>query len=242
MLILPAIDLMEGAAVRLRQGDFSRATRFSGDPVAVARQFADAGAEWLHIVDLDGARSGESVNRGVIEQIADLPDLKVQTGGGVRSIEDIADRLEAGAARVVIGTLLVSHPEDAAAIAERFGADRLVAALDVRPADGKYRIALRGWQEDSAAGLTDMVDILSDAGLRHFLVTDIARDGMMQGPNVSLYRDLAARYPGLAFQASGGIRERDDLDRVAEAGAEAAIVGRALYEGGIALPELFNGG
>lgn len=236
--VIPALDLRGGRVVRLEQGDFSRETRYGEDPVALARSFAAAGFRWLHLVDLDGARDGGFGCAGVLRRIRSETSLALQVGGGVRGEADVAARLEAGASRVVVGTLAVREPQRVRGWLQRFGPDAVCVALDARRgADGLWRLPLAGWREASEATLDATLEAYRDSGLRHVLCTDIARDGMLRGPNVALYRRLAAAWPELRIVASGGVASRADLAALRGSGAAAAVVGRALLDGRLAPPE-----
>ncbi|GAB4533555.1 MAG: 1-(5-phosphoribosyl)-5-[(5-phosphoribosylamino) methylideneamino]imidazole-4-carboxamide isomerase [Parvularculaceae bacterium] len=238
MEILPAIDLMEGACVRLAQGDFERKTRYTEDPAAQAARFAAAGARWIHVVDLDAARGGGD-NRKALAAIAAVPGIRVQAGGGVRKREDAARLFAQGAARVVIGSLAIGDPEAAQGLLDEFGAEAVGFAFDVRRMGGDWRIATHGWRETAAMTLSEALARFGRAGARHALVTDIDRDGMMEGPNTELYAEIAAAHPGWRVQASGGVRSADDVAALDAAGAAGVIIGKALYERRIALEELF---
>lgn len=238
MDILPAIDLMEGACVRLTQGDFGRRTRYGEDPAAQAARFAAAGARWVHVVDLDAAR-GAGANREAIAAIASTPGLRVQAGGGVRTRKDAADLLDLGADRVVIGSLAVNDPDTAEKILDEFGADAIAFAFDVRRAAGAWRIAANGWRDTAQMTLETALARFAAAGARRCLITDIDRDGMMEGPNTELYAEIAAAHPGWRVQASGGVRAASDIGALEAVGAAGVIVGKALYEGRLALEELF---
>jgi phosphoribosylformimino-5-aminoimidazole carboxamide ribotide isomerase len=226
--LFPAIDLLGGRCVRLYQGDYDRETVYHDDPVAQARQFADAGATWIHVVDLDAARTGDPVNRAVIASIAAGVDAKVQTGGGVRDEDAVDTLLEAGVARVVLGTAAFEQP----ALVHRLARDRPVAVgLDER--DGE--IAIRGWARGSGRTAVDLMHEFADAGVQAFIVTEIGRDGTLEGPDVEgLGKVLAAT--DVPVIASGGVGSIDDLralDSLERDGRRlaGAIVGRALYEG-----------
>lgn len=229
MLIYPAIDLKDGRCVRLAQGDFDAATRY-GDPVEQACRFAEAGAEWLHVVDLDGARAGAARQSRLIGDIVEAAGVRVQCGGGVRTAGDVAALLDLGVARVVAGSAAVKRPDEVSAWLERFGAERICAAFDVRAAAGGFMVAAEGWTEASGVALGDAISRFSGRSLRHALVTDVSRDGMLAGPNTALYADLTARFPELSVQASGGVAALGDLDALRASGAAGAVVGRALYE------------
>lgn len=242
MLILPAIDLMNGRCVRLEKGAFEHATLYEADPLAMAKSFQQAGATWVHVIDLDGARSGKEGNRDWVLKICGEAGLQVQSGGGLRTEDDVVAFLEAGIDRAIIGSMAVKDPAIIERLLERFGSERLTIALDVRPGAEGYEVAIKGWQETSESSFDDLLARFRDAGARHILVTDISRDGMLQGPSVALYKTLAADYPDLAIQASGGVSKKADLDDLAATGAAAAVVGKAIYEGRISLAELFDAG
>lgn len=236
MILIPALDLRAGRVVRLQQGDYQRETRYDLSPLEQARAYRNAGAELLHLVDLDAARDGGDGNLDTIALIAEALDLPVQTGGGVRGIDDVRRRLDAGAARVVIGSVCVRTPETVCAWLADFGPERIVAGLDVRrDPDGRWIPQAAGWTEAGDADMFTLLDRLIEAGLEHLLCTDIARDGMLSGASNALYAELAARYPALTIQASGGIGSEADLEAVAATGVAGCIVGRALLEGGVPL-------
>jgi phosphoribosylformimino-5-aminoimidazole carboxamide ribotide isomerase len=235
MILYPAIDLMGGRVVRLAQGRFDDATIYSDDPAEALVRFAAAGAEWAHIVDLDGARAGAPAQHDLLAALARAGTLQLQVAGGFRNAEQLARMFDAGVARVVIGSLAVEDPGGAAALFDRFGGDRITLALDVRIEQGEPVVATRGWTEGSGRSLWDVAALYPAA--RHLLVTDISRDGMLTGPNLDLIARTAAALPHLAVQASGGVAELDDLRRIRDAGAAGAIVGKALWEGRIELAE-----
>jgi phosphoribosylformimino-5-aminoimidazole carboxamide ribotide isomerase len=224
MRVIPAIDLLGERAVRLRRGDYDRVV-FDGSPVELARQFAAAGAEFLHVVDLDGARSGR-VRPALIERLVEAAaPTPVQASGGIRSVADAARLLEAGAARVVVGTAAFSAPAALREYADALG-ERLVVALDVR--DGE--LAVDGWTRPTAVTPEEAVDRCLAAGVARLLCTAIERDGTLEGPDVALLERVVRR-SGLPVLAAGGIRSRADLDALEAVGVEAAVVGRALVSG-----------
>ena len=234
--LLPAIDLIGGRVVRLRQGDFSQATAYDDDPVRVARAFADDGATWLHVVDLDGARVGEPHQLHLVADIAAgvFGRAQVEVGGGLRTVEAVAGALAAGVQRAVVGTAALRDPAFTTAIIARHGPDRIVASIDVRNG-----LALgEGWRE-GAPGVpaADAVTMLAAAGVSAFEVTAIDRDGLLNGPDLDLLRSLVALNRGRII-ASGGISSMDDLLASHAAGCAGAIVGRALYEGRVELSAL----
>jgi phosphoribosylformimino-5-aminoimidazole carboxamide ribotide isomerase len=229
MLIYPAIDIKGGRCVRLAQGDFDAETRY-GDPVEQACRFAEAGAEWIHVVDLDGARDGAARQRELIGVIVEAAGVNVQCGGGVRSADDVQALLDLGVARIVVGSAAVTRPEDVGSWISKYGAERLCAAFDVRREDGEYVVATHGWKESSGVLLNAALARFSDGALRHALITDVSRDGMLAGPNTALYAGLSAKFPRLDVQASGGVASLADLAALRKTGVAGAIIGRALYE------------
>lgn len=231
MLIFPAIDLYEGKAVRLLRGDYAKMTVYSDDPAAVARDFRAQGATCLHVVDLEGARSGETPNLDCIRALAAAGGLFTQVGGGIRSTEVIDRYLAAGVNRVILGTAAVTDPGFAAEAAAAFG-ERLAAGVDLR--DG--RVAIRGWTEDAALDAFDFCAGLQDMGIRTLICTDISRDGTMGGANHDLYRALRARLD-MDIIASGGVSSLEDVKRLRALGLSGAIIGRAYYTGAISLRE-----
>ncbi|CAA9518818.1 MAG: Phosphoribosylformimino-5-aminoimidazole carboxamide ribotide isomerase [uncultured Sphingomonas sp.] len=232
MIIYPAMDLMGGAAVRLKQGRFEDQTRYETDPAQALRDFAGGGAVWAHVVDLDGARAREPVQHGVIGDLAHAAEIKLQVAGGIRTAGHIARLFERGVARAVVGSLCVSRPELVNSFLESFGPERITLALDVRLVDRTPMVATHGWQTDSASSLWEVAARFPSA--RHLLLTDIGRDGMLEGPNFVLYEEAATRLPQLEVQASGGVSSLDDLSQLRTAGA---IVGKALWEGRFTLEE-----
>ena len=238
MHLLPAIDIRDGRCVRLLKGDFDQETRYDVDPVALAQRYAALGAEWLHVVDLDGAASGSPQNLDLVAAIARTAGLKIQMGGGIRSIDDLARAL-AVAERVVIGSLAVTASKLVEGWLEAFGSDRLTLALDVRvDGDDVPFVATHGWTQGSELTLWAALEHYGPFGLRNVLCTDVDRDGALKGPNVALYRNCVARCPEVEFQASGGVRDVGDLSGLAETGVAFAISGKALLEGRLSDEEM----
>ena len=235
--VYPAIDVRGGRVVRLAQGDYARETGYGEDPLAVALAYAKAGASWLHLVDLDAARTGGYTLQPLLAAIKAQTGLRVQTGGGVRTRSDVERLLAAGADRVVVGSTAVEAPASVAAWLGEHGSERLTVALDVRETDGQWVPATRGWTRSGPLVLEALVERHVQAGLRHLLCTDIARDGMLAGPNSGLYGHLRAWAPGLALQASGGARDVADVRAAKAAGCAGIVLGRALLEGRISLAE-----
>jgi phosphoribosylformimino-5-aminoimidazole carboxamide ribotide isomerase len=231
MRLIPAMDLRAGRCVRLLQGDFDAETRYDADPRALLGKYRRFGADWLHVVDLDGARDGTAGNDSVIAELAAENALNLQVGGGLRDAAAVKRMLDLGAARAVIGSAAITHVEEVRSWLGRFGPEHLALAFDVRlDRTGVPRVTTHGWREQSQISLWDAVGNFAIAGLMHVLCTDVSRDGALCGPNVELYRNAARRYPRLQWQASGGIRDSRDLHALADAGAAAAISGRALIE------------
>ena len=228
MILLPAIDLIAGRCVRLAQGDFARETSYSDDPAAALADFAAQGAEEAHLVDLDGARAGEPRQHNLFIALAKTSTIPIQVAGGFRTAEQVANILDAGVRRVVIGSLALTDAAGFSAMLACFGPDRLTLALDVNLEGERAIVATHGWERGSGRTLDD---VLGDfPAVRHLLVTDIARDGMLSGPNVDLMRTIAIRYPYIALQASGGVLSLTDLDQLRTTRAARAIVGKAIWE------------
>lgn len=242
MKLIPALDLIDGGVVRLAQGDYDRRTDYGDDAIDRALAYQRAGARCLHVVDLDSAKGGGHANLALIESLCEALTIPVQTGGGVRSAGDIEARLKAGAERVVVGSVCIQAPLTFVEWLAQFGADVLVAGLDVKQDANQHppRWIPRasGWREPGALVLDRLLDLLVPSGLVHVLCTDIDRDGLLMGPSVDLYRDLVDRYPTLRVQASGGIGSGDDLETTQATGVDACIVGRALLEGQVSIDEI----
>ena len=237
MKIIPAIDLRAGRVVRLRQGDFAQTREFEHDAVALAQRYVDAGADWLHIVDLDGARGGRPMQGELVARIAHV--ARVQAGGGVRTYEDVDRLLENAVSRVVVGSIAVREPHTFSAWLDAYGPDRLCLALDLRRAeDGRWRPAVNAWQDDIDVDFAVLLDRFAASGLRHVLSTDIAHDGMRNGPSLALYRELTTRWPQFEWIASGGVRDRSDIVALQATGVAACVAGSALLDGTLGLQEI----
>lgn len=231
MLILPAIDLYEGRAVRLLHGDYEKMTVYSDDPVAVARDFLAAGATEIHVVDLEGARDGTTPNLAVVRAIAAIPSLTVEVGGGIRTMDTVRAYLEAGVSRVILGTAAVTDEAFLRTALAEFP-EAVAVGVDIR--DG--RVAIRGWREISELDAMDFCHRLDGMGVRTLISTDISRDGAMRGANHELYRELAKTL-SLRIIASGGVSSLEDVRALSALGIYGAIVGRAYYTGALSLPE-----
>ena len=237
-VVYPALDIRNGAVVRLVQGDYNQQTTYGDDVLPRAQAFADAGAAWMHLVDLDAAKAGGYTLSQTLGAINQQTGLKIQTGGGVRCREDVAAILAAGAARVVVGSVAVRDPDTVIGWLEEFGPERLTIALDTRQgADGVWRLPVHGWTETADVTLDELAQRYAAAGMKHLLCTDIARDGMLSGPNIDLYTHLVALLPGVAVQASGGVRDLDDVAAAKAVGCGGAVLGKALLEGRLQLSE-----
>jgi len=232
MIVLPAVDLKDGEVVRLEQGDFDKKTVYSSNPVQTAQKFSAQGAEWLHLVDLDGACAGQSKNFKVIKEIAQNTELKIETGGGIRSRADLIRLLDIGVKRVIIGTLAVKNPTLLAEFIAEFGAESIVVSIDAR--EGK--VAVSGWQEESSRNMLDFAEEMEALGVEYILYTDIGRDGMLAGPDFDGLKKLKEK-TDLNIIASGGISSNQDLYKLAELGFYGAITGQAVYKNKVDLEE-----
>lgn len=238
MEIIPAIDLLGGTVVRLFQGDFDQVTQYTEDPIEIAKRYADAGARRLHVVDLDGARTGEGTNLPIIERLAKL-DIEVQTGGGIRDAARLRSLLDAGVTRGVVGSVAVKQPDLVTGWLRKFGADAIILAVDVRLGDdGEPELLTDGWLKGSGKPLWPLVDHYLANGAIEFLCTDIAKDGTLQGPNVELYRRCVQRYPDAEFIASGGVSSATDLETLDATGVSRVVTGKALLDGRLTLEEI----
>lgn len=237
-MIIPAIDLINGQVVRLYQGDYGQKTEYSNNPQGRFDDYVDQGAQQLHLVDLDGAKNADARQLPLLRELLASTTAPVQVGGGVRTEQDVADLLAAGANRVVVGSTAVKSPALVMGWMAQYGPERIVLALDVNiGSDGVRRIAVAGWQEQSDTTIESLIEAFLPAGLQHVLCTDISRDGTLAGTNVDLYRDLCARFPQVAFQASGGIGSLADIEALKGSGVAGIILGRALLEGKFTVAE-----
>lgn len=237
-MIIPAIDLIDGCVVRLHQGDYGARRDYGEDPLARLQRYQASGAQLLHIVDLTGAKDPKARQIPLLRELLGSLSIPVQTGGGIRSADDVRSLLDAGAARVVVGSAAVKRTDEVAGWMKIFGADKLVLALDVRINQaGNAEVAVSGWQENSGVLMDDLIRAFEPVGLRYVLTTDISKDGTLAGPNTALYAKLAQTFPNIDFQASGGIGSLDDIRAVSHTGAAGVIVGRALLEGKFTLEE-----
>lgn len=229
MILLPAIDLYEKKVVRLTRGDYAQMTVYNDDPVAQAKLFQEAGAQWLHTVDLEGAKDGSTPNYSVIEAICKDTSLKVEIGGGIRSLDTIQKYLDAGVERVILGTKAVTDPAFLEESLDKFGS-HIAVGVDIK--DGK--IAIKGWLETAQDSVEDFFTKLCKLGVSTVICTDVSKDGMLAGTNVDLYRQLSQKF-SLDLIASGGVSSREDLTRLKALGLYGAILGKALYTGALDL-------
>jgi phosphoribosylformimino-5-aminoimidazole carboxamide ribotide isomerase len=239
VLLIPAIDLRAGSCVRLYQGAFEAETRYAVEPEELVERYRALGATWLHLVDLDGARDGVPTNMPLIARLTRERAVRFQVGGGVRSAYVIEALLEAGVARVVIGSAAVTRPVEVLNWLKCFGAERLCLAFDVQmDSQGEPRVRTHGWTQDGGVALWRARSLYQAVDLKHVLCTDIARDGALSGPNLTLYASAVRRFPHLLWQASGGIRDAADLAALERLGVTAAVSGKAMLENRIAVEEL----
>lgn len=231
MIVYPAIDLRAGVCVRLMHGRFDQVTQYDERPAARLAAFAGAGAQWAHIVDLDGAEAGRAVQHDLIGEMAGAVQISIQSGGGVRTRADVEALLSAGVSRVVVGSLAVTDPDTVTGWIEALGRERITLAIDVKSDGRGYVPALKGWTEAAGIDLWTALDRYPAGTARHLLVTDVGRDGALTGPNLELLTEIRRRRPDLALQASGGVATLEDLAAARKLGCDGAIVGRALYEG-----------
>lgn len=232
--IIPAIDVIEGKAVRLAQGDFSQKTVYSENPLEIARQFEDAGIRRLHIVDLDGARAGKVTNLAVLEKIAGNTDLIVDFGGGIKTRDDAQAVFDAGAEMISVGSIAVKSPKVLEDFIAEFSGERILLGADVRD----KKIAINGWQTATEIELIPFLREWLAKGIRQAFCTDIAKDGLLQGTSTEIYAEISRALPDFKLIASGGVSRIEDFDALEKAGCSAAIVGKAIYEGRISLGDL----
>ena len=236
MKCLPAIDILDGKCVRLTKGDFDKSKIYNESPLYQARIFENAGFKEIHIVDLNGAKSGNRLNLSVISKIASNTDLKIQLGGGIRSVDSITEAFDLGINKIILGTSILNK-DFARKVIQRFDPKKIVFGLDVELKNNIYCLASHGWNEVSDIDIFDFVDEIKPV---HVLVTDISKDGMMTGPNYDLYSFLKTKFPDLKIIASGGLRDINDIQKLISIKIEHAVIGKAIYEEKIELMELLN--
>lgn len=234
MRIIPAIDIIDGKCVRLSQGDYAQKTVYNENPLEVAKQFEDAGLKYLHLVDLDGAKAKKVVNWKVLESITSQTHLNVDFGGGLRTTKDVQTVFNCGAKQITAGSIAVNDRETVLDWISRFGAEKIILGADAK----NGRIATHGWLDDSGLDAIEFIASYQQEGIEYVVCTDIAKDGMLEGPSIELYKQILKKNAELKLIASGGVSSLEDLIKLKEIGCEAAIVGKAIYEGKITLNEL----
>lgn len=234
--LIPAIDIIGGCCVRLTKGDYAAQKTYDAHPEDVAKRFEDMGVRRLHVVDLDGAKAAHIVNLEALERITSATNLIVDFGGGIKQESDLQTAFDCGAAMVTVGSLAATQPETLLQWAETFGADRFIVGADAQ--DG--RIRTHGWLQDGGMSLREFVAFYMQHGITRVLCTDISRDGMLSGPNISLYRELMAEFPACRLIASGGVSSAEDIRALDAAGIPSVVFGKAFYEGKIDLPALIS--
>lgn len=233
MRIIPAIDIIDGQCVRLSQGDFNQKKVYNSNPLEVAQDFESKGIEYLHLVDLDGAKKGEVVNLNILKEIAQSTDLTIDFGGGIQRLEDVEKIIEAGASQVTIGSLAVKKPELLIQWGEKVGQEKLIIAADCKEGN----VLQKGWKEGSAWSILDFIQQYEQEGFLNIMTTDVSKDGMLQGPSIGLYKSILQKTT-VNLIASGGVRNLEDLNTLKTLGCEGAIVGKAIYEGTLKLEEI----
>lgn len=234
MRIIPAIDIIDGKCVRLTKGDYATTKMYNENPLEVAKAFENSGIEYLHLVDLDGAKSSGIVNHSILERIATKTNLKIDFGGGLKSDEDVRIAFECGANQITGGSIAIKQPEVFEKWIKHFGSDKIILGADVN--HGK--IAVSGWQEESSEALLPFIQKYQAKGIEYVICTDISKDGMLEGPGFDLYTQILKHTPNLKLIASGGISKMDELPQLAELGCEGVIIGKAIYENRISLQQL----
>jgi phosphoribosylformimino-5-aminoimidazole carboxamide ribotide isomerase len=236
MRIIPAIDIIEGKCVRLSKGDYATKKIYNESPLEVAKEFEAAGIQFLHLVDLDGAKSSHIVNYRILEQIASKTKLKIDFGGGLKSDEDLRIAFESGASQITGGSIAVKDPGTFKKWLGTYGAERIILGADAH----HEKIAISGWQEASGKEVIPFIQSYQKEGVTYVICTDISKDGMLEGPSFELYKRILGEIPEISLIASGGISHFDELPRLAELGCEGAILGKAIYEKRISLKQLEN--
>ena len=236
MRIIPSIDIIEGKCVRLSQGDYSKKTVYSSSPFEMAQRFEDHGINFLHLVDLDGAKSSKIINYKILEQIALKTALNVDFGGGLKSVEDVRIAFESGASQVTLGSIAVSDPDTFIELFQNYGSEKIILGADFL----NNKIKTNGWLNDSGNDLMDFLDYHVSKGVKYIIPTDISKDGMLKGPSVDSYKNILKSFKDVCLIASGGISDIKDLEDLKEIGCEGAILGKAIYENKIELKSLMN--
>ena len=238
MRIIPAIDIIDGKCVRLTKGDYSTKKIYNENPLEVAKEFEAAGIEYLHVVDLDGAKASQIINYKVLEQIASKTSLKIDFGGGLKSDKDLEIAFNSGAHQITGGSIAVKNSDIFESWIETYGANKIILGADFYPDSSGGKIATNGWQEESTLELIPFIKGYQDKGIQYVICTDISKDGMLQGPSFNMYKEILSETKDIKLIASGGISTFDELPRLAENGCEGVIIGKAIYEHKISLKQL----
>lgn len=234
MRVIPAIDLIDGKCVRLRQGDYNQTKIYSDNPVEQAKIFEDAGFTHLHLIDLDGAKTGQPCNTDVLRKIRTSTKLRIDFGGGIRTLQSAKDSLNAGASQINIGTALITNQTFAETLVAEFGFETIIAALDCF----NLEVKTHGWSNGSSLNIIDVIKSLQSKGIVNFAVTDINRDGMLSGPAISLYQSILQEFPTINLIASGGVSSMEDIEMLSKLRIDGVIVGKAIYENKLNLEKL----
>ncbi len=234
MRIIPAIDIINGECVRLSKGDYNQKTIYNSNVLDVAKNFEDNGIQFLHLVDLDGAKQNRIINYKILEQISTQTNLIIDFGGGLKSEEDIKIAFESGAKQVTLGSIAVKNPDLFLKSLEKYGSEKIILGADAR----KEKIAVSGWLEESQTNIYDFIKEKTESGIEYVISTDIDKDGMLEGPSFDLYEKIIGENPNIKLIASGGITSASDLEKVKSIGCEGAIIGKALYENRITFKDL----
>ena len=238
MRIIPAIDIIDGKCVRLTKGDYNTKKIYNENPLEVAKEFEAAGIEFLHVVDLDGAKASQIINYKVLEQIASKTSLKIDFGGGLKSNKDLEIAFSSGANQITGGSIAVKNSDIFESWIEKYGAQKIILGADFYPDSAGGKIATNGWQEESTLELIPFIKRYQDKGIQYVICTDISKDGMLQGPSFDVYKEILTEVKDVKLIASGGISTFDELPRLAENGCEGVIIGKAIYEKKISLKQL----
>ena len=238
MRIIPAIDIIDGKCVRLTKGDYNTKKIYNENPIEVAKEFEDSGIEYLHVVDLDGAKASEIINYNVLEQIATKTNLKIDFGGGLKSDKDVEIAFNSGANQITGGSIAVKNPTIFESWISKYGAEKIILGADFYPDTSGGKIATNGWQEESSLELIPFITDYQQKGIQYVICTDISKDGMLQGPSFEVYSAILSSVNSLQLIASGGISTYEEIPRLAENGCEGVIIGKAIYENKISLKQL----
>ena len=238
MRIIPAIDIIEGKCVRLTKGDYNTKKIYNENPLEVAKEFEDAGIEYLHVVDLDGAKASQIINHKVLEQIASKTNLKIDFGGGLKSDKDLEIAFNSGANQITGGSIAVKNSAIFESWIEKYGSEKIILGADFYPDNSGGKIATNGWQEESTLELIPFISDYQQKGVEYVICTDISKDGMLEGPSFDIYKQILSEVNNVKLIASGGISAFEELPKLAKNGCEGVIIGKAIYENKISLKQL----